>query len=139
MPIKRFADSLFDSGQYEKYMGLLVNHFNSSTVDHLMCRDLVSISWDGKLYGIVENLTHSHSSLTTTLTPTLTDCDFNQMLEIDIGAAEKFKRDKTHNHNNLTVWDIQSFDDLEGHGIATDRHCFGCTAGVGSSCGGSLL
>jgi len=67
------------------------------------------------------------------------------MLEIDIGAAETFKRNNTHNNNkkggrgNLTVWDIQSFDDLEGHGIATDRHCFGCTAGAGSSCGGSLL
>lgn len=57
MPIKQYADFLFDSGQYGNYMSLLVNHFNKSTVERLMCRDVVSVSWDGKLYGTTtENL-----------------------------------------------------------------------------------
>ena len=63
MPIKRFADFLYQSGKYESYMGLLVNHFNRQTVPNLMCRSLVSVGWDGGLY----------------------DCDFNQMLEIGMG------------------------------------------------------
>ncbi|RMF21573.1 MAG: radical SAM/Cys-rich domain protein, partial [Deltaproteobacteria bacterium] len=65
MPIKRFALQLKRDGSYEAYMGLLVNHFNRATVDGLMCRSLVSVGWDGRLY----------------------DCDFNQMLDIPIGAG----------------------------------------------------
>jgi radical SAM/Cys-rich protein len=103
MPIKRFAEFLERSGKYESYMGLLVNHFNSSTVEQLMCRSLVSVSWDGLLY----------------------DCDFNQMLEIGMPGAR-------------TIWDIDSLSGLNGKHIATGSHCFGCTAGAGSSCGGSL-
>src|SRR6476469_8563386 len=61
MPIKRFADMLAREGKQESYMGLLVNHFNRATVDHVMCLDLVSIGWDGKIY----------------------DCDFNQMLDLE--------------------------------------------------------
>jgi radical SAM/Cys-rich protein len=104
MPIKRFAHLLEQTGQHEAYMGLLVNHFNPSTVPELMCRSLVSVGWDGQLY----------------------DCDFNQMLEIPLGAGPR------------SVWDVESFEDLEGGRIAVDGHCFGCTAGAGSSCGGAL-
>jgi len=111
MPIKRFADTLYNMGQYEEYMTLLVNAFNKETVSNVMCRDQVSISWDGKLY----------------------DCDFNQMLEIEIGSAKK------HNKKQLSIWDIDNFDKIVGDSIATKRHCFGCTAGAGSSCGGSLV
>lgn len=50
MPIKRFADFLYQSGKYEAYMGLLVNHFNPATVSSLMCRSLVSVGWNGALY-----------------------------------------------------------------------------------------
>ncbi len=103
MPIKRFADMLAREGKQESYMGLLVNHFNRATVDHVMCRDLVSIGWDGKLY----------------------DCDFNQMLDLETPGGKN-------------IWQIDSFSGLANSRIATDSHCFGCTAGAGSSCGGSL-
>jgi hypothetical protein len=104
MPIGRFAASLCRSGRFEAYMALLVHHFNPRTLSNLMCRSLVSVGYDGKLY----------------------DCDFNQMLGIGIGAGEK------------SVWTIRSFGDVEGERIFTGRHCFGCTAGSGSSCEGSL-
>ncbi len=106
MPIKRFAAYLTQSGKYESYMRLLVNHFNPGTVTKLMCRSLVSVGWDGKLY----------------------DCDFNQMLDIEMGESGK----------SLTIWELDSLTGLSGSRIATGSHCFGCTAGAGSSCGGSL-
>jgi radical SAM/Cys-rich protein len=109
MPISRFARQLHQWNKYADYMGLLVNHFNPGTVDGLMCRDLVSVGWDGRLY----------------------DCDFNQMLEMPIGAAGE--------GGMLTVWDIDDLDVLAGARIATGAHCFGCTAGAGSSCGGALV
>jgi radical SAM/Cys-rich protein len=108
MPIKRFAQFLDRSGQREAYMGLLVNHFNPRTVPELMCRSLVSVGWDGRLY----------------------DCDFNQMLEIELGAADET--------GIRTVWNINALDELAGHPVATAGHCFGCTAGSGSSCSGAL-
>jgi radical SAM/Cys-rich protein len=103
MPIKRFADMLAREGKQESYIGLLVNHFNRATVDHVMCRDLVSIGWDGKIY----------------------DCDFNQMLDLETPGGKD-------------IWEIDSFAELANSRIATGSHCFGCTAGAGSSCGGSL-
>jgi radical SAM/Cys-rich protein len=109
MPIQRFAAQLERWGRYGEYMGLLVNHFNPATVAGLMCRTLVSVGWEGTLY----------------------DCDFNQMLEMPIGAAGEGGR--------LTVWDVDDFDVLAGARIATGAHCFGCTAGAGSSCGGALI
>jgi radical SAM/Cys-rich protein len=109
MPIARFARQLHQWDKYADYMGLLINHFNPGTIDGLMCRDLVSVGWNGRLY----------------------DCDFNQMLEMPIGAAGEGGR--------LTVWDVDDFDVLAGARIATGAHCFGCTAGAGSSCGGALI
>jgi radical SAM/Cys-rich protein len=103
MPIKRFSESLIRSGQQEEYMSLLVNHFNPATVENLMCRSLVSVGWDGKLY----------------------DCDFNQMKDIESPGKQ-------------TIWSISSFCELSNRKIATGSHCFGCTAGAGSGCGGSL-
>jgi radical SAM/Cys-rich protein len=105
MPIARFANQLNAAGDHSAYMSLLVNHFNPATVDALMCRDLVSIGWDGRLY----------------------DCDFNQMLEIPLGA-----------NPTSTIWDIEDVGELAGARIATGSHCFGCTAGAGSSCGGAI-
>ncbi len=104
MPIKRFAHDLARQGKEEEYLSLLVNHFNSQTVSGLMCRDLVSVAWDGALH----------------------DCDFNQMLEIPLGGRPR------------TIWDLDHLRTLEGAPIATGAHCFGCTAGAGSSCSGAL-
>ncbi|HVB79478.1 MAG TPA: arsenosugar biosynthesis radical SAM (seleno)protein ArsS [Candidatus Binataceae bacterium] len=109
MPIARFAHQLHQWDKYADYMGLLVNHFNPGTVAGLMCRALVSVGWDGRLY----------------------DCDFNQMLEMSMGAVGE--------RAALTVWDIDDLDALTGAPIATGAHCFGCTAGAGSSCGGALV
>ena len=105
MPIKRFADMLLRRGEYEAYLSLLVNHFNSASVPHLMCRSLVSVGYDGQLY----------------------DCDFNQMLELPLGGSRR------------SVWDIESLEKLDGESIAVGSHCYGCTAGSGSSCGGTLV
>ena len=109
MPIKRFAEQLQRWGKYDDYMGLLVNHFNPHTVPGLMCRALLSVSWEGTLY----------------------DCDFNQMLELPIHSGEDARRP-------LTLWQIDGLDELAGAPITTASHCFGCTAGAGSSCGGAL-
>ena len=106
MPIKRFAAYLTQSGKYESYMSLLVNHFNPGTVAKLMCRSLVSVGWDGKLY----------------------DCDFNQMLDIEMRESGR----------SLTIWHLDSLTGLAGNRISMGSHCFGCTAGAGSSCGGAL-
>jgi radical SAM/Cys-rich protein len=104
MPIRRFATDLERAGRSAEYMGLLVNHFNPATVEGLMCRDLLSVGYDGRLY----------------------DCDFNQMLDLPLGAGAR------------TIWDVERLDTLEAEPIATGAHCFGCTAGAGSSCGGAL-
>ncbi len=108
LPIKRFADFLHLNGQYAAYMSLLVNHFNAQTVPKLMCRSLVSVGWDGKLF----------------------DCDFNQMLELSMSPVPGTL--------GLTIWKLESFSGLSGQRITTGSHCFGCTAGAGSSCGGTL-
>ncbi len=103
LPILRFETSLRLSGDFERYSALLRDSFNAATVPGLMCRNLVSVSWDGRVY----------------------DCDFNQQLGIPLGYWPRM------------VWDLKSFDEVGGR-IATGPHCFGCTAGAGSSCGGAL-
>ena len=87
-------------------MGLLVNHFNPATVASLMCRDLISVGYEGTLY----------------------DCDFNQMLSMPIMRSDRA----------LTIFDIDDLRELGGAKIATGAHCFGCTAGAGSSCSGAM-
>jgi radical SAM/Cys-rich protein len=104
MPISRFAHFLQRMGKHEAYMELLVNAFNPAAVAGLMCRDTVSVGWDGRLY----------------------DCDFNQMLELPMAAPY-------HHIRELGA------EALEGAPIALADHCFGCTAGAGSSCGGALV
>jgi radical SAM/Cys-rich protein len=103
MPMRRFSDFLVRLGQQEEYANLLAGNFNPATVDHLMCRSLISVSWDGRLY----------------------DCDFNQMLDMPM-------------HAGLSIWDMESFEPAVGQAISVGDHCFGCTAGAGSSCGGKL-
>ncbi len=108
MPIKRFAQMLDREGRHAEYLSLLVAHFNPVTLPGLMCRDTISVGWDGALY----------------------DCDFNQMLEIPLarGAAGTPR----------TVFELSDCSMLANRPIATAAHCFGCTAGSGSSCGGAL-
>jgi radical SAM/Cys-rich protein len=106
MPIARFAGQLERWGKFDDYMGLLVNHFNPATVDGLMCRQMVSVGWDGGLY----------------------DCDFNQMLAMALRARGR----------PVSIWDVTDLSALEGGAVAVGAHCFGCTAGAGSSCGGAL-
>ncbi len=104
MPITRYAKYLKVFNQLEAYTELLINNFNPHTVDGLMCRNTLNISWDGRLY----------------------DCDFNQMLGMSMRNGKLF-----------TVFNI-SKKDLEDWKVLTADHCFGCTAGAGSSCQGTL-
>ncbi|PKN59419.1 MAG: radical SAM protein [Deltaproteobacteria bacterium HGW-Deltaproteobacteria-14] len=108
MPIRRFAHALTRDRAHDAYLTLLADHFNPATVAELMCRTLISVGWDGRLY----------------------DCDFNQMLELGLGAAD--------HGAGATIWDLHAPDALDGAPITTASHCFGCTAGAGSSCGGAL-
>jgi radical SAM/Cys-rich protein len=101
MPISRYLEWLESSGNLQTYMTTLVNAFNPATLEGLMCRNTLSVSWDGKLY----------------------DCDFNQMLDLPIDQT-------SIHHFDLKNWQTRT--------IVTNRHCFGCTAGSGSSCGGAL-
>jgi radical SAM/Cys-rich protein len=102
MPISRYLEWLETSGNLVRYMEVLVNAFNPVTVGGLMCRNTLSVSWDGRLF----------------------DCDFNQMLDLPVQGG-------------MT---IHAFDpvQLNQRSIVTGRHCFGCTAGAGSSCGGAI-
>jgi len=104
MPIKRFLDYLRRSGNEERYMNKLINSFNPTTVDGLMCRSVLSVDWTGKLY----------------------DCDFNQMLGLSVTPELP-----------QTIADF-SPEKFASRRIMTGSHCFGCTAGAGSSCGGAV-
>jgi len=104
LPIARFLDYLLQSGNYEEYMEKLVNAFNPATVEGLMCRNTISVSWEGYLH----------------------DCDFNQMLDLKVA---------TKGSQHLDDFDIEK---LRARNIVLNQHCYGCTAGAGSSCGGEL-
>lgn len=104
MPIRRYADLLRRRGQLEDYRRLLLESFNPDAVEGLMCRDLLSVDWRGRLY----------------------DCDFNQQL----GLAEPGGR---------TLETLESFDRVDWGPVVVGDHCYACTAGSGSSCGGALV
>lgn len=103
LPISRYLDYLLQSGNYEKYMMKLVNAYNPVAASNVMCRNTISVGWNGFLY----------------------DCDFNQMLDLKV--------DIKNNH-------ISQFNtaDLNKRSIVVNQHCYGCTAGSGSSCGGTV-
>lgn len=103
LPVSRYLSYLVASKNYEKYMEKLVNAFNPSAAANVMCRNTVSIGWDGYLY----------------------DCDFNQMLELKVAIKGQHLRD----------FDL---DALTKRNIIVNEHCYGCTAGAGSSCGGAV-
>ena len=111
MPISRFAEQLAREGKAESYMELLVQNFNPTTLPHLMCRSVISVSWDGKLY----------------------DCDFNQMLELPTEDPAR-----PASYAAPTIWDVSGLEEFTNRRIRTADHCLGCTAGTGSSCTGSL-
>jgi radical SAM/Cys-rich protein len=103
LPISRFLDYLIQSGNYDAYMEKLVNAFNPVAAAQVMCRNTISIGWDGYLY----------------------DCDFNQMLDLKVaGTAPRHIRDFNEQQ-------------LSERAIVVNQHCYGCTAGAGSSCGGT--
>jgi radical SAM/Cys-rich protein len=105
LPINRFARWLDQTGQRHAYQQLLIDNFNADTLPSLMCRDLLSVDWQGRVY----------------------DCDFNQMLDLPLAArAPRY------------LWEIDPLA-LPESAIAVGAHCFGCTAGNGSSCGGALI
>ena len=105
MPINRFRLHLDKTGQYDAYMEKLLAAFNPAAAEGVMCRTLVSVSHDGRIY----------------------DCDFNQMLELDALDAKRKK---------LSIFDFD-FERTLKRPIQFGDHCFGCTAGAGSSCGGA--
>lgn len=105
MPIQRFGSTLISKGQFETYMSLLKSAYQHNNLDGVMCRNLLSIDWQGFAY----------------------DCDFNQQLGLGVIA----ERPRVH------LSDLSAAS-LEGRPIRVADHCFGCTAGQGSSCGGAL-
>lgn len=109
MPIMRFGSSLMSTGEFENYMQLLKNAHSDSNLETVMCRSLISIDWQGYVY----------------------DCDFNQMLEIPSSFKDSPVNIKTY------INDLQ-IDQLQQSDILVADHCYGCTAGSGSSCGGAL-
>ncbi len=105
MPISRYLEYLMRMGQFEQYMQMLIDAFNPATVGSLMCRSTLSVGWDGRLF----------------------DCDFNQMLDLEVGSG--------------CPSTIGQFNDasLSGREIVVGQHCYGCTAGAGSGCQGAIF
>ena len=107
MPIARFGSTLLSKGQFEEYMTLLKDAFSAANMQGLMCRNQLSIDWQGYVY----------------------DCDFNQMLNMNI--RNPITSNKLHIREVLETA-------LEDIPVRIADHCYGCTAGQGSSCGGAL-
>lgn len=104
LPISRFLDFLLKEGKYEEYMDKLIDTFNPGAAVGVMCRNTISVGWDGQLF----------------------DCDFNQMLEL-----------KTVANTSKNIGEF-NYDQLVNRNIVLGQHCYGCTAGSGSSCQGTL-
>lgn len=107
MPIARFGSSLISHGQFDEYMSLLKDSMNPTTLDGVMCRSQLSIDWQGYVY----------------------DCDFNQMLKLNLQRPADGQKLHISDLDNINLRDL---------GIIVADHCYGCTAGQGSSCGGAL-
>jgi radical SAM/Cys-rich protein len=102
LPVQRFGSVLLSTGQFDQYLTLLKNNFHAPNLDKVMCKNTLSVDWQGFVY----------------------DCDFNQMLKLPLGGDNK-----TH---------ISQVPELMGKPINTLQHCYGCTAGQGSSCTGVI-
>jgi radical SAM/Cys-rich protein len=106
MPIQRFGSMLISTGKFNEYMALLKGAHQDMNLATVMCRQLISVDWQGYVF----------------------DCDFNQMLKLPMQMEG---RDKVHLRELVAK-------DLSGLPIVVRGHCYGCTAGQGSSCGGAL-
>jgi radical SAM/Cys-rich protein len=106
LPIQRFGSQLISKGLFNDYLQLLKDHFHEENLDSVMCRNTLSVDWQGYVY----------------------DCDFNQMLQLPLGTNPS---GKTHLKDIIgsTLVDAK---------ISVREHCYGCTAGQGSSCSGAL-
>jgi radical SAM/Cys-rich protein len=102
LPISRYLQYLVASNNYEAYMDKLVNAYNPLAAEAVMCRNSISVGWDGFLF----------------------DCDFNQMLDLKVAVQGK----------HITKFNLEEIQNRE---VIVNQHCYGCTAGAGSSCGGA--
>jgi len=102
LPVQRFGSVLLSTGQFDHYLNLLKANFHAPNLDKVMCKNTLSVDWQGFVY----------------------DCDFNQMLKLPLGAD-----------NNIHISQVS---ELTGKTINTLQHCYGCTAGQGSSCTGVI-
>ncbi len=104
MPINRFGSTLVSQDKFKSYMTLLKSSFSEKAKENVMCKELISIDYNGNVF----------------------DCDFNQMLKMNLSGKETHitKMTKKYLHNRE---------------ISTGDHCYGCTAGSGSSCGGTTI
>ena len=102
LPVQRFGSVLLSTGQFDAYLNLLKDNFHTPNLDKVMCKNTLSVDWQGFVY----------------------DCDFNQMLKLPLGADKKIH--------------ISEVAELTGKPINTLQHCYGCTAGQGSSCTGVI-
>lgn len=102
LPVSRFLDYLIASENYQGYMEKLVDAYNPSAAENVMCRNTISVSWNGYIY----------------------DCDFNQMLDLKVAVKGQ----------HLSEFNLE---EIENRNVILNQHCYGCTAGAGSSCGGT--
>jgi len=107
MPITRYATHLKLRDEYDRYREVLESNFNAANLDQVMCRNLISIGWEGWVY----------------------DCDFNQMLDLPMTDAAG---------RRLNISSVE-LDQVANRPIIVGDHCYACTAGSGSSCGGALI
>ena len=114
VPINRFGSVLHSHNEFHDYVQLLKDNFSHDNLATVMCRGLISIDWEGFVY----------------------DCDFNQMLDMPL-ASEQSQTKIASDRGKLHIADLLS-DDLSGNPIQVANHCYACTAGQGSSCGGAL-
>lgn len=118
MPISRFGSMLMSKGEFDNYMDLLRASYSEHNLSSVMCRSLISVDWQGNVY----------------------DCDFNQMLALDMPYVGERKNGSSliaSDAAKVHLSDLLS-ESIEGHPIKVADHCYGCTAGQGSSCGGAL-
>jgi radical SAM/Cys-rich protein len=106
IPIQRFGSMLISKGLFDDYLQRLKDNYRQENLPSVMCRNTLSVDWQGYAY----------------------DCDFNQMLQLPLGAHPK---GKTHLSDLIHL-------PLNNAAITVRQHCYGCTAGQGSSCGGAL-
>jgi radical SAM/Cys-rich protein len=105
LPVSRFLEYLVRTDNFEDYMDTLVDAYNPVAADNVMCKNTISVKWDGTLY----------------------DCDFNQMLDLPVATKKP-----------MTIKEFNT-QDLENRNICISQHCYGCTAGSGSSCQGAVV